>query len=52
MGIGRAISVAVFVTPSYLKEHPAFISDLIIPLTTFTVVQLGTGKELSPYSVS
>jgi len=40
MRVGRTISAAVFVTLSYLKEPPAFISDLIIPLITFTVVQL------------
>jgi ABC-2 type transport system permease protein len=44
MKVGRTVSAAVFITLSYLKNPLAFLSDLIIPLVIFMVVQLGTGK--------
>jgi ABC-2 type transport system permease protein len=44
MRIDRIISSAVFMSLSYQKEPLAFISDLIIPLIIFMIVQLGTGK--------
>jgi ABC-2 type transport system permease protein len=44
MKASRVVGAAAFMALSYMKEPLAFVSDLIIPLVMFMVVQLGTGK--------
>jgi hypothetical protein len=44
MRASRVVGAAAFMTLSYMKEPLAFVSDLIIPLVMFMVVQLGTGR--------
>jgi ABC-2 type transport system permease protein len=46
MRASRVVGAAVFMTLSYMKEPLAFVSDLIIPLVIFMVVQLGTGRGM------